>query len=129
MQQNLNGASIRERASLWSGARARQTAPEAGALPFKSELLRHSMNADSVFPSWLHKHRQADPDEIREKFRVPVREAKTAVRFSAPDLFRPRRPVNSVAGFVEADPDRAHRIVRPRREDELAVEFSRLRGL
>src|SRR5437870_4698084 len=68
----------------------------------------------------LHKYRHAHPDQLRKIFRVPVREAKTAVRFGAPDLFRSGRPVNTIAGSVQADPDGADRIVRPRRQDQFA---------
>ena len=67
-------------------------------------------------------HRHPDPDQFHQILRVPVGQPETAVRFRAPDLLRSRRAVHAVAGFVQADPRHADRIVRTRRQNPAVAE-------
>ena len=79
--------------------------------------------------SRIHEHWCAEHDELEEVFGVPVGEAEAAVRFGAAHIFRLRRAVDAVARLVEAEPHRAHRIVRAGLKDEFASKFLGLGGL
>ena len=59
-----------------------------------------------------------DRDEIFDLRRVPVRGANATVTSSAPDRLRIIRAVNPDAGFVQAHPENANRIVGTWRQIE-----------
>ena len=61
---------------------------------------------------------EAEGDDVgiaRPILGIPVRESKAAVRFSSPNLFRPRGAMNPITRPIQTDPRGANRIVWPGR--------------
>ena len=71
--------------------------------------------------SWNHINGRPHEHKAGQRFHVPVGEAKAPVGLGAPDLLGNRGSVDAVAGFVESDPDGAHRIVGAWGNEEFAA--------
>ena len=66
----------------------------------------------------VHVNGHSHPNHFQKQFRVPIGETETTVRFRPAHIFRSRRTVNAIAGFIEADPHYADGVIRAGRQDE-----------